>query len=145
MTTTHAPTRNAGIVSRSIAAAIDLVTVLTLLAGTYLAVAFINFVIDVRSFTFPTLPWLFTVPGFLGACILYQVFCWAAFGHTLGQAVMGLRVVRRKSDANLHLLQGLGRAAICTLFPLGLAWVLVSPQRRSLQDIAARTRVVYER
>lgn len=135
--------RTAGIVSRSLAALLDLATVLMLLASIYLTVAFVTFIVDVRTFSFPTLPWLFTVPGFLVICILYQAASWTLSGRTVGQGIMGLQVVRRKTDKNLHVLQALGRAAICTLFPLGLAWVVLSPRRRSVQDIAARSRVIY--
>ncbi|GAA4738714.1 RDD family protein [Gordonia alkaliphila] len=135
--------RTAGIVSRTLAAFLDLLTVLAMLAGTYLTVAFVAFLVDVRSFDFPTVRWLFTVPGFLVGCILYQVIAWTVFGRTLGQGLMGLQVVRRKSTANLHVLQAFGRAVVCTLFPLGLAWVVLSPKRRSVQDIAARSRVIY--
>ena len=136
--------RTAGIVSRTLAAFLDLLIVLALLAGTYLIVAFVAFLVDVRSFDFPTVPWLFTVPGFLAGCILYQTIGWTVFGRTLGQGFMGLRVVRRKSASNLHVLQAIGRAVVCTLFPLGLAWVVLSPRRRSVQDIVARSRVIYE-
>lgn len=31
----------------------------------------------------------------------------------------------------------------CVVFPIGLAWVALSPRRRSLQDLVVWTRVVY--
>jgi uncharacterized RDD family membrane protein YckC len=37
------------------------------------------------------------------------------------------------------------RAIGCVLFPIGLLWVVIDRQRRSLQDIVFRTRVVYSR
>ena len=36
------------------------------------------------------------------------------------------------------------RAALCVVFPIGLAWVVVSRQNRSLQDTVLRTSVVYD-
>jgi hypothetical protein len=33
---------------------------------------------------------------------------------------------------------------LCTLFPIGLLWVLVSRGNRSVQDLMLRTSVVYE-
>ena len=36
------------------------------------------------------------------------------------------------------------RAALCTIFPMGLLWVLVSAENRSLQVILLRTSVVYD-
>jgi hypothetical protein len=32
---------------------------------------------------------------------------------------------------------------LCTLFPIGLLWVLVSRENRSVQDLMLRTSVVY--
>jgi uncharacterized RDD family membrane protein YckC len=43
----------------------------------------------------------------------------------------------------VSLLVGLPRAICCVLFPIGLLWVVIDRQRRSLQDIVFRTRVVY--
>jgi uncharacterized RDD family membrane protein YckC len=43
----------------------------------------------------------------------------------------------------VSLLVGLLRAICCVLFPIGLLWVVVDRQRRSLQDIVFRTRVIY--
>jgi len=36
------------------------------------------------------------------------------------------------------------RAVLCVIFPVGLAWVLVSRHNRSLQDVVLRTSVVYD-
>jgi hypothetical protein len=36
------------------------------------------------------------------------------------------------------------RAVLCTLFPIGLVWVLVSRENRSVQDVLLRTSVVYD-
>lgn len=137
--------RSAGIVSRALAALLDVAVVFVIMAGGYAAVAFVTFLVQVRSFQFPSLSWLFTVPVFLGVAVFYQAFCWTAFGRTIGQMLLGLRVLRRGSDAHLRVVQSLGRALFCTFFPLGLAWVVVSPSRRSVQDIALRTRVIYSR
>jgi uncharacterized RDD family membrane protein YckC len=40
---------------------------------------------------------------------------------------------------------GFLRAIGCVLFPIGLLWIVIDRQRRSLQDIVFRTRVVYSR
>ena len=45
----------------------------------------------------------------------------------------------------LRLPVGLLRAIGCVLFPIGLLWAVIDRQRRSLQDIVFRTRVVYSR
>jgi hypothetical protein len=36
------------------------------------------------------------------------------------------------------------RAGFCVVFPFGLLWVILSPERRSLQDAALRTLVLYD-
>lgn len=145
--------RNAGIVSRSLASLIDLAVVLGLMVGTYGAIVLVLLFVRVSDFTWPRVPWLFTVPMFLGMAIVYLAVCWAAFGRTVGQALMGLRVVRRRKsdgptrqaeDVPLHLVQAVLRALACTFFPIGLGWVIISPDRASVQDLVLRTRVTYE-
>ena len=37
------------------------------------------------------------------------------------------------------------RAFLCVFFAVGLAWVAVHPERRSVADMVLRTRVVYSR
>jgi uncharacterized RDD family membrane protein YckC len=67
-----------------------------------------------------------------------------AVGIHRGCGAMGLRVVGRRSQ-RVSLPVGLLRAIGCVLFPIGLLWVVIDRQRRSLQDIVFRTRVVYSR
>ena len=74
--------------------------------------------------------------------VLYLTACWTVSGSTAGAVAMGLRVVGRRSQ-RVSLLVGLLRAICCVLFPIGLLWVVIDWQRRSLQDIVFRTRVVY--
>ena len=56
---------------------------------------------------------------------------------------MGLRVVNHRGD-RLPWLTSFLRAGFCTVFPLGLAWVLVSRSNRSLQDTVLRTSCIYD-
>jgi len=137
------PRRPAGIVSRGMAAVLDLIVVVVLLAGLYLAVTFVIFIVDVRTFTFPTMSWLFSTAGFLLASVIYLTVSWSAFGRTPGQLLLGLRVCRRKTGASPHLVRAFLRACVCTFFPIGLAWVVFSPSRRAVHDILTRTEVVY--
>jgi len=76
--------------------------------------------------------------------VLYLTACWTVSGSTAGAVTMGLRVVGRRSP-RLNLLVGLLRAVCCVIFPIGLLWVVVDRQRRSLQDIVFRTRVIYSK
>ena len=57
---------------------------------------------------------------------------------------MGLRVIGRRSGRVAPAV-ALLRAITYVLFPVGLLWVAVDRNRRSLQDIVFRTRVVYNR
>lgn len=135
--------REAGIVSRVLAAMIDLVVVLLNLVAIYALVVLVAFIVAPRTFHLPHVPWIFTLPAFLAVAIGYQALCWQVFGRTVGQLVMGLAVVRRSAPTNPHFLQAVGRAGLCTTFPLGLAWVVLSRKRRAVHDLALGTRVIY--
>lgn len=136
--------RTAGVVSRGVAAVIDLVFVGVLLAGLYVGLMLALLALNPGSFRFPALDVVFT--GFVGfvVAVIYLAGCWSVSGCTAGAAVMGLQVVGRNS-AKLKPIVGLLRAAACVIFPLGLAWVALDRDRRSLQDRIFRTRVVYVR
>jgi hypothetical protein len=41
-------------------------------------------------------------------------------------------------------LRSLMRAGFCVVFPIGLFWCVISPERRSVQDLVLWTRVVYD-
>ena len=64
-------------------------------------------------------------------------------GRTYGDHIMGLRVTGRRGR-RLGPLRSFGRAAFCVFFPIGLFWCVVSPERRSVQDVVLWTRVVYD-
>ncbi|MFW0795704.1 RDD family protein [Gordonia sp. CPCC 205515] len=136
--------KTAGIVSRGIAAFIDLVTVAGLLGGLYLGLVMFLLIINASQFQFPNPGPLFTATGLIMASVIYNTACWAISGRTLGCVVMGLRVrgwrrvVMRPSVALL-------RAVFYTFFPIGLAWVAIDRRRRSIQDVVLKTRVVYSR
>jgi uncharacterized RDD family membrane protein YckC len=56
---------------------------------------------------------------------------------------MGLRVLGR-GGRPLRLVGAAIRAVFVVVVPIGIAWVLVSRDNRSLQDIVLGTRVVYD-
>jgi uncharacterized RDD family membrane protein YckC len=76
--------------------------------------------------------------------VLYLTGCCTVSGSSAGAVTMGLRVVGRRSQ-RVRVPIGSLRAIGCVLFPIGLLWVVIDRQRRSLQDIVFRTRVVYSR
>ena len=57
---------------------------------------------------------------------------------------MGLRVVD-STGGRVRPLVAVLRAVLCTVFAIGLVWVVVDRRRRSVADILLRTRVVYSR
>ena len=133
----------AGIVTRGAAALVDVGVVGIGVAGLYLAWAGVVFAWSPLSFQWPR-------PGFgtllvigAGLAVVYLTAGWATTGRTYGSALLGLRVVAR-TGRHLRWSGAALRAMLCTLLPLGLAWVAVSPHRRSLQDVLLRTKVVYD-
>jgi uncharacterized RDD family membrane protein YckC len=136
--------RVAGIVSRGVAAVIDLIVVLVLLGLLYAGLILARLAQSPAAFAFPAFDAVFSTAVTFVVAVLYLTGCWAVSGCTAGAVTMGLRVVGRVSP-RVHPLVALGRAIACVVFPIGLAWVAVDRQRRSLQDIVFRTRVIYSR
>lgn len=133
----------AGIVTRCVANVIDLVVTLAALASIYLGVSAVFFLWNPRGFRFPT-PGL-AVTIVVGSCVaaVYFAVAWMVTGRTYGDYVLGVRVVARDGH-RLHPGVALVRAAACVAFPIGLVWVGLSEQNRSVQDIFLRTAVIYD-
>lgn len=133
----------AGIVTRALAAAIDVVVVLAMMGATLLTVAGLRFVVAPVSFRWPSPSWLLSlVVGALLATI-YLTAAWAATGRSCGAAVLGLRVRSIGGDP-LGWIRAALRAALCVAFPPGLFWCVLSRRRRSIQDILLGSTVVYD-
>jgi uncharacterized RDD family membrane protein YckC len=135
--------RRAGVVSRFVAAGIDLAVVLGALIAIYLGYSAVRFLLQPRRFTWPapeplhlgTLGWLLL--------IVYLTVGWATTGRTLGKTVLGLRVIG-PGRQGLGLGRALLRACLCALVPIGLLWSAVSGRSASVQDLLVRTSVVYD-
>ncbi len=136
--------RVAGVVSRAVAAVVDLAVVGVLLALLYLGLILTLLALHPGAFRFPALNLVFSGTVGFGAAVLYLAGCWSVSGCTAGAVVMGLRVVGRWGR-RLAPVVALLRAAACVVFQLGLAWVAIDARRRSLQDIAFGSCVVYVR
>jgi uncharacterized RDD family membrane protein YckC len=133
----------AGLITRSIANIADLVVVTLLVAGVYTAVAATRFLLSPTTFSFPA-PSPSTVL-LLGLCVqaVYFAVTWVVVGGTYGDRLLGLRVTD-DHGARLGWGRCAARAVLCTLFPIGLVWLLVSRENRSVQDVLLRTSVVYD-
>ena len=135
--------RPAGLVSRGIAAVVDAGVAALGLAGCYAAWTALRFTVDPVGFTVavPQRSDL-VVTGTVVAAV-YLTLCWTATGRTIGGQLLGLRVVDGRGRLPGVVLAAV-RAGCCVVFPLGLLWVLVDVDRRSVPDVLLRTTVVYD-
>ena len=135
---------NAGIVSRGLAALVDMVVVVVVLGLLYLGLALTTLLVNPTSFRFPAPNLIFSTAVTVAVSALYLTACWTLSGRTVGAILLGIRVVGRGAE-RLGVAVAIVRAVACVLFPIGLVWVAVDRQRRSIQDIALGSRVVYDR
>lgn len=135
--------KRAGVVTRMVAAAIDGVVVTILLLTGYAAFSITIFLIDPRNFRFPDVGLLFSLTSAFCVLVVYQALAWWLVGRTYGGRVMGLRVVSFRGRRQ-RLSGALVRSLFCAVFPIGLLWVAVSRENRSVQDMVLRTSVIYD-
>ncbi len=133
----------AGLISRLLAGAIDYLTVAALTAGTYVGFVLFRFLLDPRKYRLPDVAFGTFVAGGLILMVLYLWGCWATYGRTVGNRVVGLRVVGRRGR-RVNWFMALVRSLACTLFPIGLMWCAISRENRSVQDIVLRTSVIHD-
>jgi uncharacterized RDD family membrane protein YckC len=134
--------QRAGVVSRLLASAVDLVAVAGTVAAGYLAVSMVMFLWDPSRFHFPAVDrtWLLAAGGAVLFC--YLSAAWATTGRTAGDLLLGLRVVNYQGE-RLRVAGAVFRAALCVVFPIGILWVAVSRANRSVADVVLRTSVIY--
>lgn len=135
--------RRAGLVSRTLAAMVDLVVVVSAFWLGYAAVSVVLFAVEPVGFTFPDVDLLVWIVTEYALAVGYLTLGWSTSGRTVGALVMGLRVLGRNGSP-MRPVGAVLRALFCVLFPLGLLWIVVSAENRSLQDVVLRTSVVYD-
>jgi uncharacterized RDD family membrane protein YckC len=135
--------RRAGIVTRMTAAALDGAVVAVVLVLLYAGTAVALFLVDPRGFHFPEVGLLFSMASAFATLVAYETLAWWLAGRTYGDLVMGLRVVGFRGR-RLGLVGAFVRAAFTACLPIGLLWVAVSRENRSIQDVLLRTSVVYD-
>jgi uncharacterized RDD family membrane protein YckC len=133
----------AGVVTRSVANVIDALVVGEMVAGCYLGLVSIQFLLDPRSFTWPDGHLLLGLTFTLGLSVVYLWLSWWLLGRSYGKHVMGIRLAGRRGR-KLGPVRSLARAAFCVVFPIGFFWCAISPRRHSFQDIAVYSSVVYD-
>src|SRR3954463_4856170 len=120
----------AGIVSRALAAGVDVAVVTTSILAGYGAVCAALLAWSPRRFEFPDPSALFTFAIAGSVATAYLTLGWWIAGRTVGDAVLGVRVVGREGG-DLRFLQALLRAVVCVVFPWGLAWCAVDVRARA--------------
>jgi uncharacterized RDD family membrane protein YckC len=138
-----APDQPAGVVTRILAALIDVVVVAALTGAVFGAVVAGMFVVNPVSFSWPHGLAAETTLVTVAVAISYLTVGWATAGRTVGGAVLGVRVVAN-SGVRLGWTRSACRALLCVLVPLGLLWAAVSARRRSMQDLVVRSTVLYD-
>lgn len=134
--------RIAGIVSRGVAAVLDVATVAAILGMLYLGALLLGLLFTSGNFETPNPNVLFSGVATYVVAVVYLAGCWTVSGRTVGSVAMGLEVVNRRGG-RLGPVRALLRAMFYTTFPIGLLWVAVDRRRRSVQDIVLRSRVIY--
>lgn len=122
---------------------VDIAMVLVLGSVIYLVAAGARLIWSPTSFSWPTPSFAVIATTELCLAVGYLTASWAMTGRSYGSSLLGLRVLnfrRRIPGWPLAFL----RAAFCVFFPVGLFWVILSPERRSIQDVVLRTVVVYD-
>jgi len=132
----------AGLVTRILADSVDFAVVAAALGLIYMGVAAARFIWRSWTFSFPTPSFLLVLVLGAVVSVVYLTATWGTTGRSYGKHVLGLRVAG--PFGRLRLAGAFMRAVLCVIFPVGLAWVLVSRHNRSLQDVVLRTSVVYD-
>lgn len=133
----------AGVITRTIAGAVDYLLVTVVLFAVYFGIAVLRFLIDPRSLHLPTVTLLQAVLVGWVVLFLYLLIGWWTTGRTAGARLMGLRVVDWRGE-RVPFLVAVARAAFVVVFPIGLFWCALSRSNRSVQDVVLRTSVVHD-
>ena len=122
---------------------VDMAVVIVLGSLVYVTVAGARLVWSPASFTWPDVSFFVTLVVEFTIAVLYLTASWAMTGRSYGASLLGLRVLSHRGSIPGWPLAFI-RAVFCVFFPVGLAWVILSPERRSVQDVVLRTVVVYD-
>ena len=135
--------RRAGFVTRMLANIVDAGVVIGVLAAGWTTVTVVKFLWSPKGFHIPAPSFALTLV--LGGVIefVYLAVAWRTWGRTWGDELFGLRVLSFRGT-RLRWPGAVARAALCVLVPIGIFWVIVSRQNRSVQDVLLRTSVVYD-
>ena len=122
---------------------VDMAVVIVLGSLVYITVAGARLIWSPTTFAWPEIPFWVTIVVEFTIAVLYLTGSWAMTGRSYGATLLGLRVLSRRGQIPGWALAFV-RAVFCVFFPIGLFWVILSPERRSAQDVVLRTVVVYD-
>jgi hypothetical protein len=137
------PVRRAGVVTRTLAAAVDAALAAAMVVLVYLAVVVARFAWSPLTFRWPAPSAPVSGAAFAAVATVYLTVAWAGTGRTRGGSLLGLRVVSTRLGP-LGWCRAAVRAVAYVVFPVGLLWSAVSPHRRSAQDALVGSFVVYD-
>ena len=137
------PEGRAGVVTRTLAAAVDVAAVAAATVVVYLAAVAARFAWSPLTFHWPAPSAPVSSGVFVAIAMVYLTGSWATTGRTWGGSLLGLRVVSSRLGP-LGWWRSAVRAVASIVLPVGLLWAAVSPSRHSLQDILAGSLVVYD-
>ena len=143
MTSPEFQGRNAGIVTRMLAGVVDALVVVLVLVVVWAGSTAVRFIARPAHFTAPSPSWAALIGVSWVIAILYLASSWATSGRTVGDQLLGLRVVGR-AGRRVRWWVSAVRAAAYVVLPIGLAWSIVDRQNRSVQDLVLGTRVTYD-
>jgi uncharacterized RDD family membrane protein YckC len=149
----------AGFLSRAVGFILDYVIIIVVVigAGLFVSLLFNAFRIDLTTCSVSDS----NIPFGTQACLagrwflgffavvfgpLYFVLFWMLTGQTIGQRVMGLRVVRLNGHRLgfwLSLIRWIGYQVCIFTLGIGFLWVLIDNRRMGWHDKLARTCVIY--
>jgi uncharacterized RDD family membrane protein YckC len=131
------------VVTRTLAAAVDVAAVAATTVIVYLAVVAARFAWSPLTFRWPAPSAPVSGGVFIAIATVYLTASWAGTGRTWGGSVLGVRVVSTRLG-RLGWWRSAVRAVAAVVFPVGLLWTAVSSGRRSLQDMLVGSLVVYD-
>lgn len=134
----------AGLVSRVLAAGVDLLVVAAAVVGAVAAASVWRYFFSggvTLALRWPSQLGLASLGGSL--LTIYLAWGWARTGRTFGKRILGLALVTSRGS-RVAWPVALLRAILYVVFPLGLLWSGISRTNRSVQDVLLRTVVVYD-
>ena len=134
----------AGFASRAFAGGLDIASIVVLYAAALFAYGLVRYLVTSAPLELPTpQAWVRIVVAAVVA-VAYLSWSWAGTGRTLGEQLLGLRVVSNRGE-HLPPRRAFAWAIVSLLIGIpGLLLVLFSRRNNALQDVICHTAVIYD-